>query len=96
MYQISKYLISNTNETRYIKLHETYKCKLDVSVCNNKQHWNENKCGCECKELIDKGSCNKGFIWNHSNCECECGNSCDVGKYLGNENCKCRNKNISW
>ena len=94
MYQISKYLISKTNETRYIKLHETCKCKLDVSVCNNKQHWNEDKCGCECKELIDKGSCNKGFICNHSNCEC--GNSCDVGEYLGNENCKCRIKNISW
>ena len=31
------------------------KCRLDVSVCNNKQRWNENKCRCECKELIDKG-----------------------------------------
>ena len=70
------------------------KCKwsLDSSVCNNKQRWNEDKCSCECKELIDKGVCNKGFIWNPSNCECECDKSCDVGEYLDNGNCKCRNK----
>ena len=32
-------LISRTNEARYIKWHETCKCKcrLDASVCNNKQ-----------------------------------------------------------
>ena len=49
-------LISRTNETRYIKLNETckYKCRLDASACNNKQRWNEDKCRCECKELIDK------------------------------------------
>ena len=31
-------LMSRTNETRYIKWHETCKCKcrLDTSVCNNK------------------------------------------------------------
>ena len=87
-------LMSRTNETRYIKLHETCKCKcrLDASVCNNKQRWNEDKCRCECKELIDKGSCDKGFIWNPSNCKCECGKSCDVGEYLDYENSKCRKK----
>ena len=76
-------LISRTNETRYIKSHETYKCKcrLDASVCNNKQRWNNDKCRCECKELIDKIVCDKGFIWNTSNCECECDKSCDIGKY---------------
>ena len=36
--------------------------------------------------------CNKGFIWNPSNCECGCDKSCDVGEYLGYENCKCRKK----
>ena len=30
----------------------------------NKQRWNNDKCRCECKELIDKGICDKGFIWN--------------------------------
>ena len=85
-------LISRTNETRCIKLHETCKCRLDASVCNNKQRRNEDKCRCECKELIDKGSCDKGFIWNPSNCECECDKSCNVEEYLDYENCKCRKK----
>ena len=57
-------LISRTNEARHIKLHETCKCKyrLNASVCNNKQRWNEDRCRFECKELIDKGVCDKGFI----------------------------------
>ena len=48
-------LVSRTNETRHVEWHETCKCKcrLDASVCNNKQTWNEKKCRCECKELID-------------------------------------------
>ena len=39
-------LMSRTNEKRHIKWHETCKCKcrLDVSVCNNKQRWNDDKC----------------------------------------------------
>ena len=87
-------LISRTNKTKYIKRHETCKCKcrLDASVCNNKQRWNEDKCRCECKELIDKGICDKGFNWNPSNCECECDKSCDVGEYLDYKNCKCRKR----
>ena len=85
-------LMSRTNETRHIKWHETCKCKcrLDASVCNNKQRWNEDKCMCECKELIDKGVCNKGFIWNPRNCKCECDELCDIGEYLDYLNCKCR------
>ena len=41
-------LMSRTNETRHIEWHKTCKCKcrLDVSVCNNKQCWNEDKCRC--------------------------------------------------
>ena len=56
--------MSRTSETRHIKWHQTCKCKcrLDASVCNNKQCWNNDKCKCECKELIDKGVCDKGFI----------------------------------
>ena len=43
-------LMSRTNETRHIKWHERCKCKcrLDESVCNNKQAWNNNKLRCEC------------------------------------------------
>ena len=42
-------LMSRTNETRHIKWHKTCKCKcrLDVSVCNNKQRWNNDKYQCE-------------------------------------------------
>ena len=48
-----------TNETRHTKWHESCKCicRLDKIICNNKQQWNEDKCRCECKELIDKGVC---------------------------------------
>ena len=87
-------LMARTNEARHVEWHETCKgkCRLDGSVCNNKQRWNDNECRFECKGLIDKDVCDKGFIWNPSNCECECDKSCDVGEYLDYENCKCRNK----
>ena len=57
-------LMSRTNETRHKKWHETCKCKcrLDASVYNNKQRWNDDKYPCECKELIDKGVCDKEYI----------------------------------
>ena len=86
--------MSRTNETGHIEQHETRKCKcrLDARVCNNKQRWNDDKCRCEYKELIDKGVCDKGFIWNPSNCECECDKSCDIGEYLDYKNFKCKNK----
>ena len=59
-------LMSRTNETRHIKWHKTckYRCRLDTSICNNKQRWNNDKCRCECKELIDNGMCDKGFNLN--------------------------------
>ena len=87
-------IISRTNETRHIKWHKTCKCKckLDASVSNNKQRWNDDKCRCESKELIDNGICDKGSIWNPINCKCECDKSCDIGEYLDYENCKCREK----
>ena len=77
-----------------IEWHKTCKCKcrLDGSVCNNKQRWND-QLRCECKELIDKGTREKEFIWNPSNCECECDKSCDIGECLDYENCKCKKKN---
>ena len=39
-------LISITNETSHIKWDKTfkYKYRLDAIVCNNKQHWNDDKC----------------------------------------------------
>ena len=89
-------LMSRTNETRHIKWHKTCKCRcrLDASICNNKQRWNDGKCRCECKELVNKGICDKGFIWNPSNCECEFDKSCYIGEYLDYRNCKCRKRII--
>ena len=56
-------LMTLTNETRHIKWHETCKCicRLDKIICNSKQRWNEDKCRCKCKELIDKRVCDKGY-----------------------------------
>ena len=39
-------LMSRTNETRHIEWNKTckWKCRLDASICNNKEIWNEDKC----------------------------------------------------
>ena len=39
-----------------------YKCRFEHSVCNNKQRWNDDKCSCECEELIDKGVCDNDLF----------------------------------
>ena len=77
-----------------IEWHETYKCKckLDANVCNNRQRWNNEKCRCECRELIDKGRCDTVFIWNPNGCDCQYDKSRDVEQYLDYKNCKCRKK----
>ena len=66
-------LMPRNNEARHIKWNETckWKCRLDGSVYDNKQPWNDDKCRYESKELIDKGVCDMGFIWNSSNYEYE-------------------------
>ena len=51
---------------------------------------NEDKCRCQCKELIDKGIWDKRFIWDSSNCECEYDKSCHTGEYLEYKNRKCK------
>ena len=89
-------LILRTNETRHIKWHEICKCncRLDASVCNSKQHWNKDKCRCECKELTDKGIFDKRFIRDPSNWECECDKLCDTREYLDFASCNCRKRLI--
>ena len=89
--------MSKHNETRDIEWHEICKCKcrLDASVCNDRQRQNNDKCQCECKKLIDKGKCDNGFIGNPSNCECECDKSCGIGQYLDYKDCKYRKQLIS-
>ena len=90
-------LLSLTNEMKYVKWDESCKCicRLNGIICNSKQRWHEDKCRCECKELIDKEVCDKGYIWNPSNCECECDKSCDIGEYLDYLSCKCRKKLVA-
>ena len=43
--------ISKANETRHVSGYETCKskCRLNTSVCSDKQRWNNDKCRCECK-----------------------------------------------
>ena len=87
-------LMSRSNETRSIKLHETCKCicRLNKIICNNKQRWNKDQCRCECKELIDNGLCDKGYFFNPSNCKCECDKSRNTIQYVDFLDCKCKKK----
>ena len=90
-------LMSRTNDTRSIKWHKLCNCicRLNEIICNNKQRWNEDKCRCDCKKLIDKkGVYDKSYIWNPSNCECQCDKSCNIGQYLDYSDCKCKKKLI--
>ena len=77
-------LMSRSNETNSIKLHETCKCicRLNNIICNNKKRWNKDKCRCECRELIDEGEFDKMFIWNPNTCKCKCAKACNTSQYL--------------
>ena len=63
------------NETCNVLWPESCKCvcKLNSSVCNNKQIWNSDTCRCDCNEDF---TCiinfTKGYTWNPSTCECQC------------------------
>ena len=74
-------LISRTNETRYIKWHESWncKCRLDTSAFNNKKGRMKINADVNAKNWLT--ICDTGFYWNPSNCEYECNKSCDVGEY---------------
>ena len=85
------------NETRNVLWHESCKCvcKLNSSVCNNKQIWNSDTCRCDCNEdLAGIISCDKGYTWNPSTSECQCDMWCKAGQYLDPKNCICKNKLI--
>ena len=85
------------NETRNVLWHESSKCvcKLNSSVCNNKQIWNGDTCRCDCNEdfagMVDF---DKGYTWNPSTCECQCDMRCKPERYLDHKNCICKNKLI--
>ena len=85
------------NETRNVLWHESCKCvcKLNSSVCNNKQIWNGDTCRCDCNEDFDNKlliNCTNGYMWNPSTCMCECDMWCKQGQYLHHKNCVCKNK----
>ena len=83
------------NETRNVLWHESCKCicKLNSSVCNNKQIWNGDTCRCDCNEdFAGIINCTKGYTWNPSTCECQCDKWCKPGQYLDHKNCICKNK----
>ena len=85
------------NETRSVLLHESCKCvcKLNSSVCNNKEIWNSVTCRCDCNEdFASIINCTKGYIWNPSTFECQCDTWCKPGQYLHHKNCICKNKLI--
>ena len=88
--------MSLTNEIKRIKWHEICKCicRLNETICNNKQRWNKHNCRCECKELIDTGLCDKGYIFNPSNCESARDKSCNISQYLDYSDCQCKKKLI--
>ena len=90
-------LLMMLNETRNVLWHESCKCvcKLNSSVCNNKQIWNSDTCRCDCNEdFAGIISCDKGYTWNPITCECQCGTWCKPGQYLDHKNYICKNKLI--
>ena len=85
------------NETRNVLWHKSCKCacKLNSSVCNNKEIWNDDTCRCDCNDdFAGIISCTKGYTWNPSICECQCDKWCKPGQYLDHKSCVCKNKLI--
>ena len=83
------------NETRSVCKRCKCVCKLNSSVCNNKQIWNSDTCKYDCNEdFACKINCTKGYMWNPSTCECQCDIWCKPGQYLDHKNCICKNKLI--
>ena len=83
------------NETRNVLWQKSCKCvcKLNSSVCNNKQIWNSDTCRCDCNEdFAGIINCTKWYTWNPSTCECQCDTWCKPGQYLDYNNCICKNK----
>ena len=70
------------NEARNVLWHESCKfvCRLNSSVCSNKQIWNSDTCRCDCNEdFAGIINCTKGYMWNPSTCECQCDMWCKPG-----------------
>ena len=95
--QVYNFLMRLNETPRNVLWHESCKCvcKLNSSVCNNKQIWNGDTCRCDCNEdFAGIINCTKGYTWNPSTCECQCDAWCKQGQYLDHKNCICKNKLI--
>ena len=89
--------LTTLSESRNVLWYESCKCecKLNSSVCNNKQIWNSDTCRCDCNEdFTGIINCAKGCTWNPSTCECQCDTWCKPQQYLDHKNCVCTNKLI--
>ena len=78
------------NETCNVLWHESCKCacRLNSSVCKNKQIWNGDTYRCDCNEdFAGIINCNKGYAWNPNTCECQCDKWCKTEQYLDHKNC---------
>ena len=89
-------LMNLKNTTKQVEFHESCEsvCKINSSVCSEKQKFNKDKCKYEC--FVNK-KCQNDFFWNYSNCECEYRKS---GKLIVEEKCEeindfTQNKTIS-
>ena len=85
------------NETRSVLWHESCKCvcKLNSSVCNNKEIWNSDTCRYDCNEdFASIINCTKGYTWNPSTFQCQYDTWCKPDQYLDHKNCICKNKLI--
>ena len=93
--QVYNFLL-RLNETRSVLWHESKcVCKLNSSVCNNKQIWNSDTCRCDCNEdFAGIINCTEGYTCNASTCGCQCDTWCKPGQYLDHKNCVCKNKLI--
>ena len=64
--------MSLKNKTKQIKWCESHECVCRlhpvVTICNNKQEWNRDRCRCEC--LVNK-RCVNNFVFNPTNSKCE-------------------------
>ena len=85
------------NETRNVLWHESCNCvcRLNSSVCNSKQIWNNDVCRCDCNEdFVGIINCTKRYMWNPSTSESQCDMWCKLGQYLDHKKCVCKNKLI--
>ena len=83
------------NETCNVLWPESCKCvcKLNSSVCNNKQIWNDDTCRCDCNEdFTGVVGCDKRYTWNPSTCKCDMWYK--PRQYLNHKSCICKNKLI--